>query len=51
MIIQAQVPYYLEEMKSLLVDSNFLLEEGIPIKGEKTLFIFFPLTVLFNQNI
>lgn len=33
--IQAQVPFYSEEMKQLLVDSNFLLEEGIPIKGEK----------------
>lgn len=32
-------------MKQLLVDSNFLLEEGFPMKGEKktpTLFIFSP---------
>ena len=35
MRIQAQVPFYSEEMKQLLVDSNFLLEEGIPIKGGK----------------
>jgi hypothetical protein len=42
--IQAQVPFYSEEMKQPLVDSNFLLEEGIPIKEGKnpTLLIFFP---------
>lgn len=48
MIIQAQVPYYSEEMKSLLADSNFLLEEGIPIKGKNT--VHFSLTVLLNQK-
>lgn len=44
MRIQAQVPYYSEEMKQLLVDSNFLLEEEIPIKGGKK-----PNTVHFFQ--
>lgn len=35
MIIQALVLYYSEETEQLLVDSNFLLEEGFPMKGEK----------------